>query len=103
LASATTAVQQFSFEAAPKRFSVGVIVTVAALAHALYGPVPGQQVLASGGRVLAALVGVHDEPGRGRRTAKARRSASLTRSSGMVSRTSQPTTLREQRSSRRAR
>ncbi|GAB3858078.1 hypothetical protein GCM10028822_32800 [Hymenobacter terrigena] len=58
-------------------------------------PVAGKKLLKAGGRVLAALVRMHDEPGRGRHTAGARRKASLTKSSGMVSRTSQPTTLRE--------
>ena len=40
----------------------------------------GDQVFKAGGRVLAALVGVYDEPGRG--PASARRRASLSRSSG---------------------
>ena len=35
------AIESFVFEAAPKRFGVGVIVAVAALAHALPGPVAG--------------------------------------------------------------
>ena len=42
-------------------------------------------------------------PAGGRRTARARRKATLTRSSGTVSRTSQSTILREQRSSHTAR
>jgi hypothetical protein len=46
----------------------------------------GDQGFEAGRRVLTALVGV---------TTKARRKASLTKSSGMVSRTSQPTILRE--------
>ena len=59
------AVEYFNFEAAPKGFGVGVVVAVAlpgttAPAHALPGPVPRQQVLETRGRVLAALVGVHE-------------------------------------------
>ena len=94
------AIEQFGFEAAPKRFGVGV--AVAAPAHALHGPVFDDHVFEARGRVLAALVGMHEQPGRGRRMARARCSASLTRSSGIVSRTSQPTILREQRSSHTA-
>ena len=96
-----TAVEQLGFEAAPKRFGVGVIVAVAQPAIALQRPTAGKQLLKADGRVLAALVGVDNKPGRG--PARARRKASLTRSTGIVSRTSQPTTLREQRSSHTAR
>ena len=59
------AVKQFRFEAAPKRFGVGVVVAVAAPAHALHSAVPGEQVLEPRGRVLAALVGLNSGPGRG--------------------------------------
>ena len=34
-------VEQFGFEPAPKRFSVGVVAAVAAPAPSLLGPVPG--------------------------------------------------------------
>jgi hypothetical protein len=56
-------VEQFGFEAAPKRFGVGVVVAVAAPAHALLRAVFGNQGFESGSRVLAALIGVHNEPG----------------------------------------
>ena len=59
------AVEQFGFEAASKRFGGGVVVAVAASAHALQRAVFCDQVFEAGGRVLAALVGVDDEPGRG--------------------------------------
>ena len=42
LASASAAIEQLGFKAATKLFSVGVVVAVAAPAHALHGPVPGQ-------------------------------------------------------------
>jgi hypothetical protein len=89
-AGEVAAVEQFSFEAAPERFGVGVIVAVAAPAPALLGPVSGDQGFETRGGVLAALIGVDDEPSpaEGRRTASARGRASLTKSSGMVSRTS---------------
>ena len=61
----TAAVEQFGFEAAPKRFGVRVVITVAAPAHALPRAVFGNQVFEAAGRVLTALVGVDDEPGRG--------------------------------------
>lgn len=51
------AVEQLGFEAAPEGFGVGVVIAVAALAHAGHGPVPGQHELKASGRVLAALVG----------------------------------------------
>ena len=99
-AEKAAAIEQFGLEAAPKRFGVGVIVAVAQPAIALQRPTAGKQLLKADGRVLAALVGVDNKPGRG--PARARRKASLTRSTGIVSRTSQPTTLREQRSSHTA-
>ena len=64
-AGEVAAVEQFGFEAAPKRSGVGVVVAVAASAHALHRAVFCDQVLEAGGRVLAALVGVDDEPGPG--------------------------------------
>nr|GFD59484.1 hypothetical protein [Tanacetum cinerariifolium] len=36
------AVEQFGFEAAPKRFGMRIVVAVAAPAHVLQGPVTGQ-------------------------------------------------------------
>ena len=77
------AIKQFGFEAAPKRFGVSVIVAVAASVYALPNPIAGKQLLEAGSRVLAALVGVPDEPGR----EPAHRRASLTKFSGTVSRT----------------
>ena len=59
------AIEQFGFEAAPKGSSVGVVVAVAPPAHTLLGAVLGDQGFEAGGRVLAALVGMHDEPGQG--------------------------------------
>jgi len=38
----TAAVEQFGFEPTPKRFSMGVVVTVTASAHTLHGLVTGQ-------------------------------------------------------------
>ena len=54
-------VEQFGLKAAPKRFGVRVVVAVAAPAHALLRAVLGDQGFKSGGRVLAARVGVHNE------------------------------------------
>lgn len=99
----TAPIEQLGLEAASKRFGMGIIVAVTPPAHALHGRVPDQQILESRGRVLAALVGVHDSPAGGRCTSRARRSASLTRSSGIISLTSQPKILREHRSSYTAR
>ena len=50
--------EQFGFEAAPKRFSVGVILAVAAAAHALHGLVTSYYGLKVGGRTLTTLVGM---------------------------------------------
>ena len=58
----TAAVEQFGPEVALKRFSVRVVITVAAPAHALPRAVSGNQIFESGGRVLAALVGVDNKP-----------------------------------------
>jgi len=58
-AGKAAAVEQFGFEAAPKGFGVGIVVAVAAPTHTLLSPVAGQQIPESGGRVLAALVGMH--------------------------------------------
>jgi hypothetical protein len=66
--------------------------------HALFGAVTRQQALESGRRVLAYLNGIHDEASRRPGTTRTRRRASLTKSSGTVSRTSQPTILRAQQS-----
>jgi len=96
------AVEQFRLEAALKRFGAGVVVAVAASAHALQRAVVGNPFFAARGRVLASSVGVHDEPDHGRRTTRTRRKASLT-TSVWRERTSQPTILREQRSSHTAR
>jgi len=87
-AGEAAAVGQLGVAAAPKRFGGGVVVAVAAPAPALLGPVAGKQLLKAGGRGLAAPVRMHDEPGRGRRRARARRRASLTRTLGVVSRRS---------------
>ena len=58
------AVEQFGCEAASKGFGVGVVVAVATPAHALQRAVLCDQIFEAGGRVLAALVGMHDKPGR---------------------------------------
>ena len=63
-AGETAAVEQFGPEPTPKRFGVGVVVTIAAPVHALLNTVFSNQVFETGGRVLAALVGVDDKPGR---------------------------------------
>ena len=56
------AVKQLGLEAALKGFGVGIIVAVAAPAHALPRPGAGEQLLKAGSRVLAALVRMDDEP-----------------------------------------
>ena len=61
-AGETAAVEQFGLEAAPKGFGVRVVITVAAPAHALQRAMFGNQPFESRGRVLAALVGAHNEP-----------------------------------------
>ena len=101
-AGKAAAVESVSFETAPKRFDVGVVVAVAAPALALSSPVAGKQLLEAGGHVLAARSECTVSPAEGQRTAKGRRNASLTRSSGMAARTSQPATLHEQRSGQTA-
>lgn len=58
-------VEQFRFEAAPKRLGVDVVATVAPPAHALQRALVGEQDSEAGSRVVAALVGVDDKPGRG--------------------------------------
>ena len=64
-AGKAAAVEQLGFEAAPKRFGVGVIAAVAAPAPALRGSVAGPQGLAVGGRILASLAGMNHGPGWG--------------------------------------
>ena len=59
-----TVVGQFGLEAVPKGPGAGIVVAVAAPAHAGHGPVAGEQGFETGGRELAALVGMHNEPGR---------------------------------------
>lgn len=59
------AVKQFGFKAVSKRLGVGIIIAVAASTHALLRTVASEQGLEAGGRVLTALVGVHNESGRG--------------------------------------
>lgn len=63
-AGKATAVGQFGLEAFLKGPGAGVVVAVAAPAHAGHGPVAGEQGFETGGRELAALVGMHNEPGR---------------------------------------
>jgi len=102
-AGEAAAVEQFGFEAAPKRFGVGVVVAVAAPAHASLGAMRASKPLKRVAEYWLPWSEGTMSPAAGRRTTRARRNASLTKSSGMVSRTSQPTTLHEQRSSQTAR
>ncbi len=57
-------IEELGFKAASKQFGMGVVVAVATLANVLLSAVAGKQLLEAGGRVLTALVGEHDEPGR---------------------------------------
>jgi hypothetical protein len=71
------AVEQFGFKAAPKRFGVGVVVTVAAPAHALPGTVFGEPAALK--RVAVYWLPWSEctmSPAGGRRTTRARRRAS---------------------------
>jgi hypothetical protein len=63
-AGEAAAVEQFGFEPAPERLGLGLVVAVAAPAHALRGPVLSKQVAEAGSGVVAALIGGHDQPGR---------------------------------------
>nr|WP_245327885.1 hypothetical protein [Hymenobacter fodinae] len=78
------AVEEFGLEAALTGFGVGIVVAVAPPAHALPRPAAGEQLLKAGGHVLVPWSECTMSPARGWRTAKARRRASLTRSSGLA-------------------
>jgi hypothetical protein len=101
-AGEAAAVEQFGVEAAPKRFGVGIVIAVARCLMLCTAPCWASKSL---NRVAVYWLPWSEwmtSPAGGRRTTRARRSASLTISSGMMSRTSQPTILREQRSSHTA-
>ena len=83
------AVEQFDLEAALKRVGVGIVVTAAASARLMLGIALY--------RLLWPECTI--SPAGWLRTVKARRKSFLMRFSGIVSGTSQPTTLREQQSS----
>ena len=57
-------VKQFGFEPMPKGLGAGVVVAVAASAHAMHCPVLREHGSKACGGVLAALVGMHHEPSR---------------------------------------
>lgn len=82
---------------------MGIIVAVAAPAHALQCAVLGDEGFEAGNRVLAALVGVHDGSSRGTAHDQGPAQGLADKSSVIVSRMSQPTILREQQFSHTAR
>jgi hypothetical protein len=104
MSTKASVVEQFNFQQTPKGFGMRVVVAVALPgttepSPARQGPMRASKSLKWVNAYWLPWSECTIRPAAGWRTASAGRRASLTRASDIVSRNSQPTTLREQRSS----